>query len=37
MISQALKLANGNQGMAASLLGMTRQTLNNRLRPNHKA
>jgi len=32
MISEAMKLAKGNQGMAASLLGMSRQTLNNRLK-----
>jgi len=32
MISEAMTLAKGNQGMAASLLGMTRQTLNNRLK-----
>jgi len=32
MIDEAMKLAKGNQGMAASLLGMTRQTLNNRLK-----
>jgi len=32
MINEAMKLAKGNQGMAASLLGMTRQTLNNRLK-----
>jgi len=32
MINEAMKLAKGNQGMAASLLGMSRQTLNNRLR-----
>jgi len=32
MIDEAMKLAKGNQGMAAALLGMTRQTLNNRLK-----
>jgi len=32
MIDEAMKLAKGNQGMAASLLGITRQTLNNRLK-----
>lgn len=32
MITEAMKLAKGNQGMAASILGMTRQTLNNRLK-----
>jgi DNA-binding NtrC family response regulator len=32
MIGEAMILAKGNQGMAASLLGMTRQTLNNRLK-----
>ena len=32
MISEAMTLAKGNQGMAASLLGITRQTLNNRLK-----
>jgi len=32
MINEAMKLAKGNQGMAASLLGMSRQTLNNRLK-----
>jgi DNA-binding NtrC family response regulator len=36
MIIEALKLAKGNQGMAASLLGITRQTLNNRLKDNRK-
>lgn len=37
MIIEALKLAKGNQGIAATLLGMTRQTLNNRLRMDSKA
>jgi DNA-binding NtrC family response regulator len=32
MIDEAMKLAKGNQSMAASLLGMTRQTLNSRLK-----
>jgi DNA-binding NtrC family response regulator len=32
MINEAMQLTKGNQGMAASLLGMSRQTLNNRLR-----
>ena len=32
LISEALRIANGNQGAAASLLGVTRQALNNRLR-----
>lgn len=36
MINEALKLAKGNQGLASSLLGMTRQTLNNRLKQNGK-
>lgn len=31
MIEQALKMAKGNQGMAAGLLGIGRQTLNKRL------
>ncbi|HAR95962.1 MAG TPA: hypothetical protein DCR97_08385 [Deltaproteobacteria bacterium] len=31
MISEALKMANNNQGIAASLLGMSRQALNKRL------
>jgi DNA-binding NtrC family response regulator len=35
LISEALKLAKGNQGIAASLLGITRQALNKRL--NRKA
>lgn len=34
LISRALVLANGNQGNAAQLLGITRQALNNRLRRN---
>ena len=34
LISKALEMAKGNQGIAASLLGMTRQALNNRLRRN---
>lgn len=32
LISKALNIANGNQGIAAQLLGMTRQALNNHLR-----
>jgi DNA-binding NtrC family response regulator len=32
MIDEAMKLAKGNQGIAASLLGITRQTLNKRLK-----
>jgi DNA-binding NtrC family response regulator len=32
LISEALRIANGNQGTAASLLGISRQALNNRLR-----
>jgi len=32
LIDEALKLAKGNQGIAASLLGITRQTLNKRLK-----
>jgi two-component system, NtrC family, response regulator HydG len=32
LIAEAMKLARGNQGMAAGLLGITRQTLNKRLR-----
>jgi DNA-binding NtrC family response regulator len=32
MVSEALKRSNGNQGIAASLLGITRQALNRRLR-----
>jgi len=32
MISEALKRSNGNQGIAASLLGISRQTLNKRLK-----
>lgn len=31
LIDKAMKLANGNQGIAASLLGITRQALNKRL------
>ncbi len=34
LINRALDLAKGNQGVAASLLGITRQALNNRLRRN---
>ena len=32
LIVEAMKMANGNQGIAASLLGFTRQTLNKRLK-----
>lgn len=32
LIAKAMKLANGNQGIAASLLGITRQALNKRLK-----
>ncbi|QEM70003.1 sigma-54-dependent Fis family transcriptional regulator [Geobacter sp. FeAm09] len=32
LIDKALAIANGNQGIAAQLLGVTRQALNNRLR-----
>ena len=32
LINEALRIANGNQGVAASMLGITRQALNNRLR-----
>jgi len=32
LLNEAMKLANGNRGIAASLLGMTRQTFNNRLK-----
>ncbi len=35
LITRAMELANGNQGIAASLLGITRQALNKRL--NRKA
>lgn len=34
LIDRALELANNNQGVAASMLGLTRQALNNRLRRN---
>lgn len=37
LISEALKLAHGNQGIAASLLGITRQALNKRLNRNNKS
>jgi DNA-binding NtrC family response regulator len=36
LISEALRLSDGNQGIAASLLGITRQALNKRLRRNTK-
>ena len=32
MVSEALKRSNGNQGIAASMLGITRQALNSRLK-----
>jgi DNA-binding NtrC family response regulator len=32
MIGEAMKIAKGNQGIAASMLGITRQTLNRRLK-----
>lgn len=32
LINEALRISNGNQGAAASMLGITRQALNNRLR-----
>ena len=32
LISEALKQSNGNQGIAASMLGITRQALNSRLK-----
>lgn len=35
LINRALELAKGNQGVAASLLGVSRQALNNRLRRNN--
>ncbi len=36
IISEALKRSNGNQGIAASLLGITRQALNSRLKKANK-
>jgi DNA-binding NtrC family response regulator len=36
MIGEAMKMAQGNQGMAAKLVGMGRQTLNKRLNKPHK-
>lgn len=36
MISEAMKMAHQNQGMAATLLGMGRQTLNKRLKAREK-
>lgn len=36
LISDALSRSNGNQGIAASLLGLTRQALNNRIKRNTK-
>ena len=32
IITEAMKLSSGNQGIAASLLGITRQALNKRLK-----
>jgi DNA-binding protein Fis len=32
MIAEAMKMADGNQGIAGKLLGMGRQTLNKRLK-----
>jgi DNA-binding NtrC family response regulator len=37
LISEALRIANGNQGEAATLLGISRQALNNRLRRKNPA
>jgi len=37
MIGEAMKLAKGNQGIAASLLGINRQTLNKRLKLSSKS
>jgi DNA-binding protein Fis len=37
MISEALKRSEGNQGIAASLLGITRQALNQRLKKKSKS
>ncbi len=37
LISEALRLSNGNQGIAASLLGISRQALNKRLNRNNKS
>lgn len=36
LIAEALKLSDGNQGIAASLLGITRQALNSRLKRKNK-
>ncbi len=36
MISEAMKRADGNQGIAATMLGMSRQTLNKRLKKSEK-
>jgi transcriptional regulator with PAS, ATPase and Fis domain len=36
LISEALKRSNSNQGIAASLLGITSQALNNRLKRANK-
>ena len=32
MIAEAMRMAQGNQGIAATLLGLARQTLNKRLK-----
>ena len=37
MIAEALKHSQGNQGMAAQLLGISRQTLNRRLNSNRES
>jgi DNA-binding protein Fis len=37
LITEAMKLAKGNQGLAANLLGMGRQTLNKRLKNRKEA
>ena len=37
MVAEALKSANGNQSVAAMLLGMTRQALNNRIAHSQKS
>lgn len=36
LVSEALKRSNGNQGIAASMLGITRQALNSRLKRTKK-
>jgi DNA-binding protein Fis len=37
MIKEALKRSNGNQGIAASMLGITRQALNKRINKESRA